>query len=162
MQPTSCKAAVGACLLVLEGMSMDLMPGWWYQQSLLQRRGQGLVLGRDHLISALLHAPSSHNFPCVPTHLVPLPGTDIPSEAFNWLVLTSWHALPWLCLTPCVPALWKQGVQVSVGLPKGKRVCCVLTLCFNADLSISAPLVGPLAANVSGSWQSGGNVPRGC
>lgn len=35
----SCKAAVGVWLPTLKGMSMDLMPGWWYHQSLLQQRG---------------------------------------------------------------------------------------------------------------------------
>lgn len=28
-------------------------------------------------------------------------------------------------------------------------MCCVLPLCFNADLAISTPLVDPLAANAS-------------
>lgn len=38
-------------------------------------------------------------------------------------------------------------------------MCCVLTLPFNANVSISAPLVDPLAANISAQgFMAAGNL----
>lgn len=73
-------------------------------------------------------------FPCVPTRLV-LPGTGIASEFLS----PPGDTHPYGFVKPLVFQTFGNKV-CSLGyvhLPEGKWMCCVLTLRFNADLSLS-------------------------
>lgn len=142
----SCGAAVELWLLVLSGMSMDLIRAWLVAPlELCAVEGPRACAGPTHF--SFLHDPSSF-----PSHVLPLIwplslALTSPQKPCSQQVTST----PWLCLTPCLTP-WRQplGNQVCrLLLLQGKWMCCVLALHFHPDLSISASLDDPLAANTS-------------